>query len=50
MYWEMCVDKYNYFLDEMIMGKNCLTKVKLAKDGMNPHYFTVPNIDSLTSV
>jgi len=47
---EMCVDKYNYFLDEMIMRKNHLTKAKLAKDGMNLCYFTVPNIDSLTSV
>jgi hypothetical protein len=47
---EMRVDKYNYFLDEMIMRKNRLTKAKLAKDGMNPRYFTVPNIDSLTSV
>jgi len=28
---EMLVDKYNFFLDEMIMQKNRLTKMKLEK-------------------
>ena len=47
---EMRVDKYNYFLDEMIMRKNRLMKAKLAKDGMNLRYFTVPKVDSPTSL
>ena len=33
---EMRIDKYTFFLDEMIMRKNRLTKVKLEKDGMIP--------------
>jgi len=44
---EMRVDKYNFFLDEMIMRKNRMTKSKLHKDGMNPRYFAIPT--SLTS-
>jgi hypothetical protein len=38
---EMQVDKYNYFLNEMIMRKNHMTKVKLAKNKMNPRYFAI---------
>jgi hypothetical protein len=39
---EMLVDKYNFFLDEMIMRKNFLTKAKLELDGQAPDYFAVP--------
>ncbi|TFK45431.1 hypothetical protein OE88DRAFT_1721508 [Heliocybe sulcata] len=35
---EMGVDKYNFFLDEMIMRKNRITKAKLQKDGHIPSY------------
>jgi hypothetical protein len=42
MCWEMRVDKYNLFLDEMIMQKNHMTQTKLHKDGMNQHYFAIP--------
>jgi hypothetical protein len=34
---EMGVVKFNFFLDEMILRKNCVTKTKLEKDGMIPH-------------
>lgn len=40
---EMCVDKYHYFLDEMIARKNRMTREKLDKDGMKPDYFSVPS-------
>jgi hypothetical protein len=43
----MRVDKYNYFLDEMIMRKNHMMKAKLAKDVMNPRYFTIPAVSPL---
>jgi len=33
----MGVVKFNFFLDEMILRKNCVTKTKLEKDGMIPH-------------
>jgi hypothetical protein len=33
---EMSVDKYNFFLDEMICRRNSLTKQRLEKDGMDP--------------
>jgi hypothetical protein len=33
---EMLIDKYNFFLDEMIMQKNCSTVLKLKKDGQDP--------------
>jgi hypothetical protein len=39
---EMGSDKYDYFLDEMVMRKNRLTKAKLEADGMLPDY--VPNL------
>ena len=42
MCWEMQVDKYNFFLDKMIMQKNHMTKSKLHKDSMNPRYFATP--------
>ena len=34
--WEMLVDKYNFFLDEIIMRKNRLTKLNLEKAGTVP--------------
>jgi hypothetical protein len=46
----MRVDKYNYFLDEMIMRKNYMTKAKLAKDGMDPRYFAIPAVGPLLAV
>lgn len=39
---EMLVDKYNFFLDEMIAKKNRMTKAKLVKGGMNPRYMAIP--------
>ena len=30
--WEMLVDKYNFFLDEMIMHKNWMTLEKLSRE------------------
>jgi hypothetical protein len=36
---EMLVDKYIFFLDEMIMCKNCGTVLKLKKDGQDPDYY-----------
>lgn len=35
---EMGVKKYNFFLDEMIMRKNRITKISLEKDGVSPDY------------
>jgi hypothetical protein len=34
----MGADKYDFFLDEMIMRKNRLTKAKLEADGAVPDY------------
>jgi hypothetical protein len=34
---EMGVVKFNFFLDEMNMRKNWITRAKLKKDGMIPH-------------
>jgi hypothetical protein len=45
---EMLVDKYNFFLDEMIMRKHHMMKAKLDKDGKNSCYFSVPS--SLQSI
>ncbi|KAJ6592961.1 hypothetical protein B0H19DRAFT_1279753 [Mycena capillaripes] len=42
MLWEMGSDKYDYFLDEMVMRKNKLTKAKLKGEDALPDY--VPNI------
>ncbi len=33
---EMLVDKYNFFLDEMILRRNIMTKDKLTKEGSIP--------------
>jgi hypothetical protein len=33
---EMGADQYEFFLDEMIMRKNRLTRAKLEKDGAAP--------------
>ena len=33
---DMLVDKYNFFLDEMIQRRNALVKAKLKKDGHAP--------------
>jgi hypothetical protein len=38
---EMLVDKYNFFLDEMIMLRNKMTVAKLERDGMMPGYYPV---------
>ena len=35
---EMGVVKFNFFLDEVIMQKNRITKTKLEVDGAFPHY------------
>lgn len=35
---EMGADKYDFFLDEMIMRKNRLTRAKLEADGAVPDY------------
>jgi hypothetical protein len=35
--WEIRVVKFDFFLDEMIMRKNWITRAKLKKDGMIPH-------------
>ena len=35
---EMGTVKFNFFLDEMIMRKNRMTKAKLESDGHFPHY------------
>lgn len=40
---EMLRDKYNFFLDQMIMRKNYMTKAKLEADNMAPLYFPVPH-------
>lgn len=37
---EMHVDKFNFFLDEMIIRRNKLTLEKLKKDGQAPSYWT----------
>ncbi|KIJ05333.1 hypothetical protein PAXINDRAFT_93606 [Paxillus involutus ATCC 200175] len=34
---EMTADRYAFFLDEMIIQKNCLCKVKLEVEGCKPH-------------
>jgi pyruvate dehydrogenase complex dehydrogenase (E1) component len=39
---EMGADKYDFFLDEMIMRKNRLTKAKLEAAGVLPDY--IPNL------
>ncbi|KAF8240480.1 hypothetical protein L208DRAFT_1539883 [Tricholoma matsutake] len=33
---EMVVDKYHFFLDEMVMRRNRMTKMKLEKEGKQP--------------
>jgi hypothetical protein len=33
---EMAIDKFHFFLDEMIMRRNRMTKVKLEKEGKQP--------------
>jgi hypothetical protein len=33
---EMLVDKFNFFLDEMIMQRNCATKAKLIRQDCSP--------------
>jgi hypothetical protein len=38
---EMSVDKYNFFLDEMIFRRNRMTKAKLEKEGMSPQTWPV---------
>jgi len=38
---EMIADKYNYFLDEMILRRNRMTKAKLEMDGRHPHTWPV---------
>ena len=35
---EMTVDRYNFFLDELIMSKNEMTKAKLEHEGQLPSY------------
>lgn len=35
--WEMLIDKYDFFLDEMIMQRNRLTRVRLEKEGKQPN-------------
>jgi hypothetical protein len=37
MLQDMAVVKFNFFLDEMILRKNRITKAKLEKAGMIPH-------------
>ena len=34
--WEMLVDKYDFFLDQMILHRNCITKAKLETQGHCP--------------
>jgi hypothetical protein len=34
----MGVVKFDFFLDEMIMRRNRVVKVKLEEDGMIPHF------------
>ncbi|KAI0078361.1 hypothetical protein K474DRAFT_1641748 [Panus rudis PR-1116 ss-1] len=36
---EMVVEKYNFFLDEMIMRRNCITLENLTKGGRHPGYW-----------
>jgi hypothetical protein len=43
---EMLVDKYNFFLDEMILHHNVLTQAKLEKDGHYPSAWPVPYVTS----
>ncbi|KAF8225188.1 hypothetical protein L208DRAFT_1020343, partial [Tricholoma matsutake] len=33
---EMVVDNYHFFLDEMVMRRNRMTKMKLEKEGKQP--------------
>jgi hypothetical protein len=40
---EMLVDKYNFFLDEMIIQKNRTTISKLEKEDRNPDYYSLSN-------
>jgi len=34
--WEMLIDKYTFFLDEMILRRNQMTQEKLANEGQSP--------------
>lgn len=43
---EMVVDKYHFFLDEMIMRRNRMTKTKLEKEGKQPTNW-LPNLDTM---
>ena len=43
---EMGVVKFNFFLDEMIMRRNRITKAKLEADGAFPHYVKGLHLDS----
>ncbi|KDQ56363.1 hypothetical protein JAAARDRAFT_690535, partial [Jaapia argillacea MUCL 33604] len=38
---EMLVDKYNFFLDEMILRRNRMTHDKLSKEGRHPGYYHI---------
>jgi hypothetical protein len=39
---EMLVDKYNFFLDEMILRRNQVTHAKLEKEGHHPLTWPLP--------
>ncbi|KAF8236744.1 hypothetical protein L208DRAFT_1250906, partial [Tricholoma matsutake] len=39
---EMLVDKYNFFLDEMILRRNCMTQEKLTMQGQSPFNWLYP--------
>lgn len=43
---EMLADKYNFFLDEMILRRNRMMREKLAKEGRSPRNWSYPH-DSL---
>lgn len=40
---EMLMDKYTFFLDEMILRRNRMTKEKLAKEGRSPQNWPYPH-------
>lgn len=40
---KMLVDKFNFFLDEMVIRHNRRTLTKLQKDGHSPHYWPHQN-------
>jgi hypothetical protein len=39
----MLVDKYTFFLDEMILRRNQMTREKLAKEGRSPENWPIDN-------